>query len=228
MKIKKPDEYCIDDLEGLRADIQNATNRLNGDKTLDIPATDTLKDDDWNAFDTLNWRFASIVGVINTDYKNPVLKEAKSQLIVVYQDLIDSTKKNKPYLTEKFESVLKPKLYDVAHLKKLRNYLVQARHKVEGDNSLDSPNSHYLKNDATTPIERLNIFLDSIVNVLHTPYSGSDQKIEQLNIYKEYIRLISVSQLYPKEKFLTERLEKGLKETNSIYSNYATIEHKLV
>jgi len=225
MPKKQPSGFSIDDLEVLRIDIENAIDRINGDTRLDIPATAPFKEDDWNALHTLNWRLDTIVDVLNTDYKNPKLQEAKSRVHTAYLGLVDASKKHKPYLTERYECVIKPKLYDVNHLKKLRTYLIQARRKIEGNNSLDSPNSHYLKDDALDPIDTLNVFLDSIVDVLHTNYNSLNQKKAQSKIYEDYMTLIAVSKLYSSAKLLTEKLENGLKsKENSVYSNKNTID----
>jgi len=98
-----------------------------------------LKGDDWNPVDQLNICLDTVIRAINIEFTHNEQKRIQSNIYKEYLGLIDASKSDTSrakHLTEKYESALKPKLYDVNYLNTLRKYVVDARRKIEEINPM--------------------------------------------------------------------------------------------
>jgi isoleucyl-tRNA synthetase len=212
MSSKQPIEFTQEMFKNLRSCIDDAIYKIQGNNIKDVPATDFLKDDDWNSIDTLNVYFDSIADIITSTYKDPNRQQAQLILRNSFEALVETSKTRAPHLTEKYESVIRPRLYDSKHLSDLITYVNQAKQKIEGDNSFDIPSEGRFKDEDLTPLDQLAVSMDSIAEVLKTKYMTPEKHNLQLQLRQECDQLIESAKVHTPRVAPDYAQRMGLKE----------------
>ncbi len=223
-------EFTPETFRDMKICIDDAIYRLQGDTSKDIPATDILNDNDWNPIDTLNGYFGTIEGIITSTYKDDGRKKAQNILRHSFEVLVATAKEKAPHLTEKYESVIKPRLYSVSHISDLITYVSQARQKLDGISVFDQPATNRLKDDSWDPLDQLALSIDSVSEVLQTNYVSPEKSLLQLKLIRECNCLIKSAQ--KKNSYMADQYSEKLKwnyiKTEKKYSSlFSDISDKL-
>lgn len=208
-----PSKFNIDDFTFLHDRIISATYKINGNTLLDEAASDSIKGDDWNPVDSLNLYLEYVAGALNTNYQNQNLLDAKSKVRIALIGLVEAVKIHKPYLTEKYDSVLNPGLYDVNKIADLIPYVIHARKRIEGNTSLDSRLGPDRFSDGTwTPLDQLNLYSGTLTNIFKANYMNPALVQVQTKLREEYNSLIQSALL--NKPHLVESLSKVFASEN--------------
>lgn len=192
---KKRAEFTPELFRQYKTSIDDAIARLNHDKSKDDPATDYTKDDDWNAIDTLNVYFNSIEEVISSSYVDEGRKKAQSILKKSLGELVETAKLKAPHLTEKYDKVLRPRLYDIKVLTDVVTTLENAQAKLRGNTSLDIPPTSIFKDDGFDPLDSLTLAFDTVNDVLNTTYVSPECTQFQSKIVMDCCNILKITEI---------------------------------
>jgi hypothetical protein len=193
---KKQVEFTPEIFRNLKTCIDDAVSRLQGDKSKDIPATDHL-DDEWTAIDTLNTYFNKIEDVITSTYKDEGRRQAQSILKNSFSILVETAKAEAPHLTEKYDKVIRPRLYDTKVLTDVVKSLCMAQAKLHGDTSFDVPSTSRFKDDGFDPLDNLYVSFDTITDILNTDYVSPEYTQMKSKIVSACFNILNITERRP-------------------------------